>query len=105
MITLTINAINRLKELYASTPGIVLRIAVQAGGCSGFEYNFTLDEKTLEDDHKIEQDGVLVIIDDASLSLIDGSTLDFKQDIMSSKFELSNPQAKSGCGCGNSFTI
>lgn len=105
MITLTQAAVLRLKELLTDKPTSFFRISVQAGGCSGFEYSFSIDEALTDEDQSFEQDGVKVVIDEVSLSLVDESVLDFKSDMMASKFELKNPQAKSGCGCGNSFSL
>ena len=85
---------------------IKLRISVEGGGCSGFQYkyNFVTDEVT-KDDLYIEQDGAKVIIDHTSLDLIKGSSLEYHEDLNGSFFQIKNPIAASGCGCGNSFSI
>lgn len=87
-----------------------LRIAVQGGGCAGFQYTFLMDDAILEDDHIIESptstDGVArVIIDDVSLSFLKGCVLDYQDDLAASMFIIKNPHATSGCGCGNSFSL
>jgi iron-sulfur cluster assembly protein len=82
-----------------------LRIAVKAGGCSGFSYVFTFEPAARETDHVFEGDGVKVFIDPRSLSLLDGTVLDFDEgNLMATSFTLRNPHAKSTCGCGSSFS-
>ena len=83
-------------------PELYLRIMVQAGGCSGFEYLFKLDDTKQEDD-KIFED--VVIIDETSLDLLEGSEVDFVEELIGSDFKINNPNAVSGCGCGTSFAI
>lgn len=87
-------------------PGIKLRISIEGGGCSGFQYryNFVSEEATY-DDLYIEKDGAKVLIDKTSLELVKGSILDFKEDLNGAFFQIKNPIAASGCGCGNSFSI
>ena len=82
-----------------------LRIAVQGGGCSGFQYTFLMDEEQLSDDHVFSHNDAHVILDESSLSLLSGSTLDYQDDLAASMFVLKNPKATGGCGCGNSFSI
>lgn len=79
----------------------LLRVYVHGGGCSGFQYGFSIEEKT-EDDTCIDD---LVLVDSLSYSYVVGSTLDYKEDIMGSTFQLSNPNAVGTCGCGVSFTV
>jgi iron-sulfur cluster insertion protein len=85
--------------------GLMLRIAVSGGGCSGFQYNFTFDEAPGEADTVIKRDGAAVIIDETSLELLKGSEIDYVEDMIGASFQIKNPQAKSTCGCGNSFSV
>jgi iron-sulfur cluster assembly accessory protein len=82
-----------------------LRVAVLAGGCSGFQYRFELDEAVQPDDLVIEKDGVRVLVDSASLDLLAGAELDFSDELMGAHFSVRNPNATSACGCGTSFSI
>ncbi len=85
--------------------GLKLRIAVSGGGCSGFQYNFTFDDAKGETDFVIERDGATVLIDETSLDLLKGSEIDYVEDMIGASFQIKNPQAKSTCGCGNSFSV
>ncbi len=85
-------------------PG-ALRVAVLAGGCSGFQYRFELDEAEQPDDLVIERSGARVLIDPVSLDLLAGAELDFTDELMGSHFAVRNPNAKSACGCGTSFSV
>lgn len=82
-----------------------LRVAVLAGGCSGFQYRFELDPAPQPEDLVVERDGARVLIDPASLDLLEGAELDYTDELMGSHFTVRNPNAKSGCGCGTSFSI
>lgn len=106
-ITITEGAAKRIAELREmdGKPDMMLRIAVTAGGCSGFSYGFDLDDTVNDDDLTFEKDGVTVVIDETSLELLKGSELDFKQDLIGSYFQMSNPNASVTCGCGSSFGI
>jgi iron-sulfur cluster insertion protein len=108
IFTLSESAIRRISFLInkKNDPSIKLRILVEGGGCSGFQYRyeFVNDDITAEDLY-IEENGAKVIIDYVSLELIKGSCLDFLEDLAGSHFQIKNPIAKSGCGCGNSFSI
>jgi iron-sulfur cluster assembly accessory protein len=85
-------------------PGRALRVAVLAGGCSGFQYKFELDQPA-PDDLLIERDGAKVLVDPASLDLLAGAELDFKDELMGAYFAVRNPNATSACGCGTSFSV
>ena len=85
--------------------GLMLRVAVSGGGCSGFQYGFSFDDTRREDDHVFERDGVAVLIDDVSLDLLDGSEIDFVDELIGALFQVRNPNAASSCGCGTSFSI
>ncbi len=85
--------------------GLMLRIAVSGGGCSGFQYNFTFDEAAGDADFVIKRDGATVLVDETSLELLKGSEIDYVEDMIGASFQIKNPQAKSTCGCGNSFSV
>ena len=83
----------------------VLRLSVEGGGCSGFTYKFGLDEAPAGDDTIAETDGVLLLVDPVSLDLVSGCTVDFVESLGGSAFQVTNPNAASGCGCGSSFSV
>ncbi len=85
--------------------GMMLRISVSGGGCSGFQYVFTFDDTKGDADLLIEREGASVVIDDVSLDLLKGSQIDYVEDMIGASFQITNPQAKSTCGCGNSFAV
>ena len=85
--------------------GLMLRIAVSGGGCSGFQYGFSFDDSKGEDDLVFERDGAVVVIDGVSLDLLAGAEVDYVEDMIGSSFAIKNPQAKTSCGCGNSFSV
>ena len=104
-VTVTESAARRLAEIIAEDGGkeLVLRIAVSGGGCSGFQYGFTLDDTIQDDDVAIERDGVKVVIDSVSLELLAGAEIDFVEELSGAAFRIRNPNATSSCGCGTSF--
>ena len=106
-IVLTENAARRIAMLRAQeqVEDAFLRIAVSGGGCSGFQYGFSFDDRKNEDDFVFERDGVAVVIDEVSLGLLSGAEVDFVEDLMGAAFQIRNPNAASSCGCGNSFSI
>lgn len=85
--------------------GAGLRVSVSAGGCSGFQYGFALDDAPAADDIVVERDGVRVLVDPVSLDLLAGAELDWAEALIGAHFTLRNPQAVSGCGCGASFAV
>jgi iron-sulfur cluster insertion protein len=89
----------------AEGPAMMFRIAVNGGGCSGYQYEFTFDDTRTDDDVLIERDGARVLIDQVSLEFLGGSEVDFVEGLMGSHFEIKNPNAKSSCGCGTSFSV
>jgi len=107
MVTITENASRKLAELMAQQGGAVagLRMTVHPGGCSGYQYDFTFDDTRTGDDILIEKDGARVLVDQVSLELLGGSIVDFVDGLMGSHFEIRNPNAKSSCGCGTSFSV
>ena len=84
---------------------LMLRVAVEGGGCSGFQYQFDLVDHANDDDIKVERDGSAALIDEMSLVLLKGSEIDFVDELAGAEFKVRNPNAKSSCGCGVSFSI
>jgi len=103
----TDRAAARIAEIIAGANAgdSALRVAVLAGGCSGFQYRFELDQETAPDDLVIEQGPAKVVVDPASLDLLAGSELDFVDELMGAHFAVRNPNATSACGCGTSFSV
>jgi iron-sulfur cluster insertion protein len=106
-IQLTDRAANKVRTLIdADGAGdLRLRVFVTGGGCNGFSYGFTFDEDIAEDDALIEMDGVAMVVDAMSYPYLDGSQVDYIEDLNGSQFVVSNPNASATCGCGNSFSI
>jgi len=101
-INFTKQAVEKINQMVSKKKeGTFFRIAVKGGGCSGFKYDFSFDNKTDEDDLKQEN----VVIDKASLNLLKGSQVDYSTEIIGSEFKISNPKTKSSCGCGISFSF
>jgi iron-sulfur cluster insertion protein len=86
-------------------PGLMLRVSVSGGGCSGFQYGFSFDDTVNPDDRTFERDGATAVIDEVSLELLAGSEIDFVEDLIGASFQVKNPNAASSCGCGASFSI
>ena len=106
-ITISDSAARRIAALKTqeAAEGAFLRIAVSGGGCSGFQYGLSFDEERNPDDVVFEHGGVRVVVDEGSLDLLNGSEVDFVEDLMGASFQIKNPNAASSCGCGNSFSI
>ena len=106
-VEITESAARRVAHLIRQETGesLMLRVSVSGGGCSGFQYGFAFDDKITPDDRTFERDGVTVVIDEVSLGLLAGSTIDFVEDLIGASFQITNPQASSSCGCGSSFSI
>ncbi|KAK6481479.1 iron-sulfur cluster assembly 2-like protein [Huso huso] len=103
-ILLSKACVKRLHEICDA--GEFLRVQVEGGGCSGFQYKYSVDTIKNEDDRVFEQDGVAVVVDRDSLEFIKGGTLDFSQELIRSAFQIvGNPQAEQGCSCGSSFSV
>ena len=104
MITVTDSAQKKIADILAeeNNPALKVRAFVQGGGCSGFQYGFTLDENTDPDDD-FEVDGILV--DSMSMQYMSGATIDYREDVMGANFVIENPQAQTTCGCGSSFSV
>ncbi len=105
-ITLTPAAAKRVAAIAArQQKPAILRLAVEGGGCSGFQYRFGLADAPEADDLVTETDGVALVVDAISLDLVRGSAVDFVESLGGSAFQVTNPNAASGCGCGSSFSI
>ena len=104
---LELGAVAKLRELIIeeANPEIKLRVFVQGGGCSGFSYGFTFDEVQNEDDFDFNYEEVSVVVDAMSMQYLQGSSIDFREDVMGSSFVINNPAAASTCGCGSSFSV
>lgn len=106
-IRISDRATAKAREIFASHSevGGMLRVYVQGGGCSGFQYGFDLERDTEADDYVVERDGVRVIVDPLSYQYIVGSEIDYQEDLQGSQFVVRNPNASTTCGCGLSFSI
>jgi iron-sulfur cluster assembly accessory protein len=105
-ITLSSNAAKRISQI-SQTEGrtVMLRVAVEGGGCSGFQYLFDLVDAGQPDDLRIELDGASALVDDVSVPFLAGSEIDFVDELAGAEFRVRNPNAKSSCGCGVSFSV
>jgi iron-sulfur cluster assembly accessory protein len=105
-ITVTERAAHRIGEILRREPtGTMLRVSVEGGGCSGFQYKFDMDSAQAADDLVIQRDGATVLIDQTSVGYLAGSEIDFVDDLIGASFRINNPQATASCGCGTSFSI
>jgi len=107
MITITEAAKTKINDILydEGNPNLMLRTFVQGGGCSGFQYGFTLEEFKNEDDFELDTGAFKVVIDSMSMMYMEGATIDYKDELMSSQFVINNPNAQATCGCGSSFSI
>lgn len=105
-VDLTASAARRVAEILRDeAPGSALRIGVDGGGCSGFQYTYDIVQEREGEDLVLERDGATVLIDPMSLDLLRGSRIDFVDDLMGRMFKIDNPQATASCGCGTSFSV
>jgi iron-sulfur cluster assembly accessory protein len=105
-ISVTERAARRISEiLRREPPGTMLRVSVEGGGCSGFQYKFDTDCSQAGDDVVITRAGATILIDEVSLGYLAGSEIDFVDDLIGASFRINNPQATASCGCGTSFSI
>ena len=105
-VSLSKSAAERVRVLAAGEgqPDLMLRLSVSGGGCSGYSYAFSLDGETTADDHVFAAHGAKLVVDDVSLGLLDGAEVDYVDDMLAASFRITNPNAKSTCGCGTSFS-
>jgi iron-sulfur cluster assembly accessory protein len=105
-ITVTERAARRIGEiLRREPPGSMLRVSVEGGGCSGFQYKFDIDRAQGVDDVVIRRDGATVLVDQISVGYLAGSEIDFVDDLIGASFRINNPKATASCGCGASFSL
>lgn len=106
-IQMSARAADKVSELIQDeeNDGLKLRVFVTGGGCSGFSYGFTFDDDIAQDDTVVRRSGVTMVVDPMSYQYLVGAEVDFKEDLQGSQFVVTNPNASSTCGCGNSFAI
>ena len=105
IVSLTPAAAAKIRDLMATEDDVsVLRVAIEGGGCSGFQYGFTFDEIVNDDDTTMEKNGVTLLIDSMSYQYLVGAEIDYKDDLEGAQFVIKNPNATSTCGCGSSFS-
>jgi len=105
-ISLSPAAAQRIRAIgQAEGRDVMLRVAVEGGGCSGFQYQFDLVDRAEPDDLRVERDGAAALVDEMSMVMLKGSVIDFVDELASAEFKIRNPNAKSSCGCGVSFSI
>ncbi len=105
-ITVSERAARRIGEILKGEPsGTMLRVSVEGGGCSGFQYKFDMERAKAADDLVISREGAIVLIDPVSVNYMSGSEIDFVDDLIGASFKVINPQAKASCGCGTSFAL
>ncbi len=106
-IGFTESAANKVKALVAeeNNPNLKLRVSVDGGGCSGFQYGFAFDENINDDDVVVEKNGATVLVDVTSIQYLNGSEVDYLEGLEGARFVVNNPNAKSTCGCGSSFSV
>ncbi len=106
-INITSKAIAKVKSLVEEegNPSLNLRVFVTGGGCSGFQYGFSFDESIAEDDTKVDNDGVSVLVDSLSFQYLTGAEVDYTEGLEGSRFIINNPNAATTCGCGASFSV
>jgi len=105
-LVFTASAASKVKELIEEekNPALMLRVFVSGGGCSGFQYGFTFDEAVQDGDTQIEKDGVKLLIDPMSFQYLVGAEIDYQEGLQGAQFVIKNPNAKTTCGCGSSFS-
>ena len=108
LVALTETAATKIKDLMAQEPegeATVLRVAIQGGGCSGFQYGLGFDRGAMDGDHELELRGVKIVVDPFSAPYLRGATIDYVDSIQAAGFAIENPNASASCGCGHSFTV
>jgi len=105
-VTISDSAARRIGEILKGEPaGAMLRVSVEGGGCSGFQYKFDIERAKADDDLVLARDGAVVLIDPVSVNYMAGSQIDFVDDLIGQSFKINNPQATASCGCGTSFSL
>jgi len=104
--TVSDRAAARISRILAKEPaGSMLRVAVNGGGCSGFQYDFSITTERNDDDIAVEKSGVTVLVDEISLQYMQGAEIDFADELIGQSFKINNPNATASCGCGTSFSV
>ncbi|MBL0028965.1 MAG: iron-sulfur cluster insertion protein ErpA [Rhodanobacteraceae bacterium] len=106
-LNFTASAARKVRELIdeEQNPALKLRVYIQGGGCSGFQYGFSFEEAAEEDDLAVERDGITLLCDPLSLQYLGGAEIDYSESLQGAQFVIRNPNAKTTCGCGSSFTV
>ena len=106
-VHMTLAAAEKARELIAEEghAALKLRVYISGGGCSGFQYGFSFDEQQADDDYVVEQAGVQLLVDALSMQYLNGATVDYVETLSAAQFVIKNPNAKTTCGCGSSFTV
>jgi iron-sulfur cluster assembly accessory protein len=105
-VTVSERAARKIGDILKSEPpGTMLRVSVEGGGCSGFQYKFDIERAKTDDDLAITRDGVTVLVDAVSVNYMKGSEIDFVDDLIGASFKVKNPKATASCGCGTSFSL
>ena len=104
-ITLSERAARRIVEILQAEDAALMRVSVEGGGCSGFQYRFDLVQEGAPDDVLVERDGARVVVDPVSLGFVRGAELDFVDDLIGASFKIKNPNVTASCGCGTSFSV
>jgi iron-sulfur cluster assembly accessory protein len=105
-VTVSPRAARRIGDiLKGEPPGSMLRVSVEGGGCSGFQYKFDIERAKTDDDLVISRDGVTVLVDSISVNYMKGAEIDFVDDLIGASFKVKNPNATAACGCGTSFSL
>jgi iron-sulfur cluster assembly accessory protein len=105
-VTLSDSAVKRIGEILKGEPdGAMLRVSVEGGGCSGFQYKFDIERAKADDDLVLARDSAVVLIDPVSVNYMAGSQIDFVDDLIGQSFKINNPKATASCGCGTSFSL
>jgi len=105
-VSVSDRAVRKIAAILQKEPaGAMLRVSVEGGGCSGFQYKFDVERERADDDLVLERDNATVLIDPISVGFLAGSEIDFVDDLIGSAFKINNPNAKSSCGCGTSFSL
>ena len=105
-VSISDSAARRIGEILQKEPqGAMLRVSVEGGGCSGFQYKFDIERAKADDDLVLARDGAVVLIDPVSVNYMAGSQIDFVDDLIGQSFKINNPKATASCGCGTSFSL
>jgi iron-sulfur cluster insertion protein len=106
-LVFTSSAATKVAQLIAaeSNPGLMLRVYIQGGGCSGFQYGFTFDESIQDGDTEVVTEGVKLLVDPMSLQYLSGAEIDYTEGLQGAQFVIRNPNASTTCGCGSSFAV